>query len=170
MCNERENLWYLVQFKPNCQRLAELNLNRQGFKTFTPLQEVSKRRFSKFVTSITPLFPGYIFVSFSLKQAQWTKIRSTIGVLRLVGFGEKPKDVPSHIVEGIMQMCDHTGKLLSSKLLVKGDDVKIIKGPFSDFLATIEKTHDDKRILVLLKFMGQLTKVEVELNQLQSRS
>ena len=167
MCNQNSNLWYLVQFKPNSHRVAELQLKQQGFETFMPVQEVSKRRLSRFVSSITPFFPGYMFVSFNLKEPFWTKIKSTIGVLRLVGIEGKPKNVPSYIVEGIMQMCDNSGKIRPAKLIAKGDDVRIIKGPFADFLATIEKIHDNKRIQVLLKFMGHVTKVEVEPNQLQ---
>ena len=166
MCNQNSNLWYLVQFKPNSYRVAELNLNRQGFETFIPFQEVSARRFSRFVSSITPLFPGYMFVSFNPEEPFWTKIRSTIGVLRLVGLGEKPKNVPSYIIEEIMQMCDHSGKFRPSKPLAKGDDVRIIRGPFADFLATIEKIHDNKRIHILFKFMGHFTKVDVQPNQL----
>ena len=170
MRNQNSNLWYVVQFKPNSHRLAELNLNRQGFKTFIPVQEVSKRRLSGFVSSIIPLFPGYMFVSFNLKEPFWIKIRSTIGVLRLVGIGGEPKNVPSYIVEGIMQMCDHSGKFRPSKPLSKGDDVRIIIGPFADFLAAIENIHDNNRVHVLLKFMGHVTKVDVQPNQLVSIS
>ena len=170
MRNQNSNLWYVVQFKPNSHRLAELNLNRQGFKTFIPVQEVSKRRLSGFVSSIIPLFPGYMFVSFNLKEPFWIKIRSTIGVLRLVGIGGEPKNVPSYIIEEIMQMCDHSGKFRPSKPLAKGDDVRIIRGPLADFFAKIERIHDSKRVHVLLKFMGHVTKGDVQLNQLVSIS
>ena len=94
MSDEKPKLWYLVQFKPNSHRVAELNLNRQGFETFIPFQEVSKRRFSRFVSSILPLFPGYMFVSFNPKDGLWAKIRSTIGVLRLFMVGDQPKEAP----------------------------------------------------------------------------
>jgi len=33
--------WYLIQFKRNSHRIAEQNLNKQGFKTFLPLQEIT---------------------------------------------------------------------------------------------------------------------------------
>ena len=120
MINQKSKLWYLLQFKPNSHRVAEVNLNRQGFKTFIPVQEVSKRRFSRFVSSIVPLFPGYMFVSFNPKESSWLKIRATIGVLGLVGVGGKLKEIPTDIIEEIMQRCDQSGKLLQSKPLVKG--------------------------------------------------
>ncbi len=57
------NHWYLIQFKPNSHRLAERNLLRQGFETFLPMQEVTRRKASRFVNDLRPLFPGYMFVS-----------------------------------------------------------------------------------------------------------
>ena len=170
MSKKKPNLWYVVQLKSNSHKVAELNLNRQGFKTFVPVQEVSERRVSRFVSSVKLLFPGYMFVSFNPEEPFWTNIRSTIGVLRLVAVSGVPKNIPSNIIEGIMQRCDQSGKLLPSKHLAKGDDIRITGGSFTDFLAKIEKIHDNKRILVLLKFMGHVTKVEADLNQLQSIS
>jgi transcriptional antiterminator RfaH len=60
--------WYLVQLKPNGHRLAKMNLERQGFKTFLPLQNVTKRSAHKFVDRLVPLFPGYMFVELDTTQ------------------------------------------------------------------------------------------------------
>ena len=168
MCKKKTNRWYVVQLKSNSNKVAELNLNKQGFETFVPILEVIKRNISRFVSSVKPLFPGYMFVSFNPEEPFWTKIRSTIGVLRLVGIGGKPKDVPSYIIEEIMQMCDHSGKFRPSKPLAKGDDIRIIRGPFANFLASIDSIPDNKRVHVLLKFMGHVAKVDVESDQLES--
>ena len=54
--------WYLIQIKRNSHRIADRNLNQQGFKTFLPLQDLTSRRGSEFSTSTKPLFPGYMFV------------------------------------------------------------------------------------------------------------
>ena len=48
--------WFLAQFKPNGHRIAERNLNRQGFRTFLPLQEETRRQRSKFTTTLRPFF------------------------------------------------------------------------------------------------------------------
>ena len=72
--------WYLVQLKPNGHRLAKANLERQGFKTFLPLQNVTKRSAHKFVDRRVPLFPGYMFVKLDIAQNDWRKVNSTLGV------------------------------------------------------------------------------------------
>ena len=62
------NDWYLIQLKPNSHRLAERNLNRQGFETFLPMQKITRRKASRFVSDLKPLFPGYMFVSVNAAQ------------------------------------------------------------------------------------------------------
>jgi transcriptional antiterminator RfaH len=53
--------WYIVQFKHNSHKIAVRNLQRQGFETFLPMHEVTRRTVVKFETVIRPLFAGYMF-------------------------------------------------------------------------------------------------------------
>ena len=50
--------WYIVQFKPNSHKIAVRNLQRQGFETFLPMHEVTRRTVVKFETVTRPLFAG----------------------------------------------------------------------------------------------------------------
>ena len=50
--------WFLAQMKPNSHDIANRNLTRQGFETFLPLQEETRRTRGRFVTRRRPLFPG----------------------------------------------------------------------------------------------------------------
>ena len=103
--------WYLVQLKPNGHRLAKANLERQGFKTFLPLQNVTKRSAHKFVDRNVPLFPGYMFVKLDIAQNDWRKVNSTMGVARIVSLGGTPTAVPSAIVNEFISRCDDDGIL-----------------------------------------------------------
>ena len=144
--NEQANLnseikmlnWYLIQFKPNSYKTAEQNLTQQGFKTFTPLQEITDRNKSKFVNKLKPLFPGYMFVGIEPNSAPWRKINSTLGVLRLVCYEGVPKPLPQKFISSLMSRCDQFGKLLPPKSLTTGDSVRILKGAFANFVATVE--------------------------------
>ena len=109
------NDWYLIQFKPNSYRLAERNLHRQGFETFLPMQKITRRKASRFVSDLKPLFPGYMFVSVNSELAPWRSINSTIGVSRLVSFEGKPKPLPLQLISGLMLRCDASGTLLPPK-------------------------------------------------------
>ena len=168
------NQWYLIQFKPNSHRLAERNLHRQGFQTFLPMQKITRRKASRFVSDLKPLFPGYMFVSVNSELAPWRAINSTIGVSRLVSFEGKPKPLPLQLISGMMLRCDTSGTLLPPKSLNKGDSVEMLTGPFANFVATVDTfvatvdTIDpEQRIWVLIDFMGQKTRLQVTADQLQ---
>ena len=160
------NHWYLIKFKPNSHRLAERNLHRQGFQTFLPMQQITRRKASRFVSDLKPLFPGYMFVSLNTVLAPWRTINSTIGVSRLVSFEGKPKPLPLQLVSGLMLRCDASGKLLAPKNFSEGDSVEMLTGPFANFIATVDTIDPEQRIWVLMDFMGQKTRMQFTADQL----
>ena len=162
--------WFLLQFKPNSHRLAERNLKRQGFETFLPLEEITKRHSTRFVSDLRPLFPGYFFVAFNPQLGPWRKINGTVGVSRLVSFGETPKPVPKELITSLMRRCDPAGKLKPTKTFQQGDLVHVLTGPFASFVATVEKIDTQKRIWVLMDCIGSATRVKVSSDQLQAVS
>ena len=89
LCHNQGTSWLLTQMKPNCASIAQKILDRQGFKTFLPLEDKTQERNGKFLTTTQPLFPGYLFVAFNAVQGHWRSVNSTHGVTRLVRFGRK---------------------------------------------------------------------------------
>ena len=151
--------WFILQFKPNSHHLAVKNLNRQGFETFLPLHETTSRRLSRFINTSKPLFPGYMFIRFDKAESEWHKINSTYGVSRLITFNSHLKSIPTKFVDSLMKRYDLSGKLLPIKKLKEGDQVTILKGPFANFIATVEKYEADQRIWILMDLMGRKTKI-----------
>ena len=85
---DRNSGWFLAQIKPNCATIANRNLRRQGFETFLPMEEETRQRSGKFVTTKRPLFPGYIFVAFDANRGHLRSVNSTYGITKLVSFGK----------------------------------------------------------------------------------
>ena len=106
---------------------------RPSFQTFLPLEEETRQRNGKFVTTERPLFPGYIFVALDVTRGLWRSVNSTYGITRLVSFGKEPAAVPLDLVSQIMLRCDADGKLLPPKVLKPGDQVALTKGPLCKF-------------------------------------
>lgn len=161
------NHWYLIKFKPNSHRVAEHHLRRQGFETFLPMQQITRRNLSRFVSDLKPLFPGYMFVKIDTDEAPWRVINNTIGVSRLVCLEGKPKPLPLQIILGLKHRCDSSGILLPPISLNEGDSVEMLTGPFASFMATVDTIDPEQRIWVLMDFMGRKTRLEVTVNQLQ---
>ena len=121
--HDRNTTWFLAQVKPNSHNVAERNLARQGFQTFLPLQEATRRARGTFVTQMRPLLPGYIFVMLDRLQGGWRAVNSTCGITRLISLGNEPTPVPRDLVSQLMQRCDREGKLLPPELFKPGDQV-----------------------------------------------
>ena len=59
-----------------------------------------------------------------------------------------------------MKRYDFSGKLIPIQKLKKGDHVTVLKGPFANFIATVEKYEADQRIWILMDLMGRKAKMQ----------
>ena len=165
--SEAHQNWYLVQFKPNSHAIAVRNLHRQGFETFLPMLETTTRRADRFVTSMKPLFPGYMFVSLETASAPWRKINSTLGVSRIVTFSDVPKPVPFGLIKALKEKSEKNASSETVLKFSKGDTVLVNSGPFADFITKIETIDAQQRIWVLMEIMGRETRVQMGPDQLE---
>ena len=161
------NSWYIVQFKPNSHKIAVRNLQRQGFDTFLPMHEVTRRTAAKFEIVIRPLFAGYMFVACDPDTAPWRQINSTFGISRMLSFAEGPKPMPEALIAGLRARCDSVGKVVPLEDFEAGQSVEMHSGPFESFIATVEQMANDARVWVLLDFMGKAIRMQVDRQQIQ---
>jgi transcriptional antiterminator RfaH len=158
-----KRIWRLAQLKPNAIQIAERNLRRQGFEIFSPRQSETLRRGARFVTVEKPLFPGYLFVATVDGGAPWRTINNTYGVSKLVAFSEHaPAAVPLEVVAGLQARCDSNGLFGAPEALSPGDQVKIVSGPFAEFIGKVETLTPQKRVWVLLDLLGGVTRVGLD--------
>lgn len=160
--------WYLAQLKPNAAAIAQRNLERQGFRTFLPVEEGTRRHRGRFVTAERPLFPGYVFVAFDAEHGPWRQINSTRGIARLVSFGRDPAPVPRALMARLGEGGAAAQARVPRALPRPGDRVRVTKGPFADFLAEIERVAPDRRVWILLELMGGRARVSVDRGQLRA--
>ena len=159
--------WFVIQLKPNSHHQAKKNLTRQGFDTFLPLHEITLRKASRFVKSTKPIFPGYMFITFDRTDTKWHKINNTYGVSRLITFNSILKPIPTTFIDSLIKRYDSLGKLIPIVEMKKGDKVKVLEGPFANFIATVEKYESEQRIWILMDLMGRKTKLQTPSNALQ---
>jgi len=154
--------WFILQFKANSHHQAVKNLNRQGFETFLPYNNITSQKKSRFTSPNQPLFPGYMFIRFDKAESEWHKINSTYGVSSLITFNSILKSIPTIFVDHLMKRYDLSGKLIPIQKLKKYDNVTVLKGPFANFIATVEKYETDQRIWILMDLMGRKTKIQTQ--------
>ena len=159
--------WMIVQTKSNCENKACLNLKRQGYEVFFPKLKKKISRFNKLIDIIKPLFPGYIFVSINSNQ-NWSKIKSTYGVFKILKFGENLHFLPSDVVDSVRSRCDVNGFAIDYKKYEKGEKVKFFKNNKISLDAVFEEQIDQKRSFVFINFLNQKVRASVETKHLEA--
>ena len=154
--------WYIAQIKPNSYHSATQNLERQGFQTFLPKVEITKRKENKFVVKNVYVFPGYMFVYFDPHIISWTKINSTYGVSKILAFNKKPAEISSDLILELKTRYDINSNLNQKDKLKKGDSIKFYAGPFADLIAKVESVEENNRIWVLLEAMGGYQRLKLK--------
>ena len=96
---------------------------------------------------LEPLFPGYLFVQVDDKP--FSQIDSTIGVMRLVRFGEQLAVVPQSVIDE----CDRISPK-NAEDFHENDPVIVNSGSFH-YIPAIFKAKKKDRIIVLMSILGQ---------------
>jgi transcriptional antiterminator RfaH len=146
--------WFLAHTQPKSECKAELHLGAQGFRTYLPQIQKTIRHARQLKTVRAPLFPRYAFVILDLERDRWLSVRSTVGVSSLFSSRDgRPVPVPVGIVESLIARSEDSLTRLDSGL-VKGQQVRILTGPFVDFVGTLDRLNEAGRVRVLLEMMG----------------
>lgn len=155
--------WYLIHSKPQQEYLARENLERQGYETYLPQAQTRRRRHGRGMTGPGPMFPRYLFIHLSDGIDDWTPIRSTLGVSKLVRFGQVPARVPDDLIHALKAGEDSTGlQVLPSNSLKKGQKIRIAEGPFEGYEGLFETQSGRDRVVILLKILETQARLEIE--------
>ena len=159
----KEKRWYLIYSKPRQEALAKENLERQGYSTYLPLLRTPRRRLSRRIIRIEPMFPRYLFIHLDTESDNWAPIRSTVGVTNLVRFGMAPSPVPDDLIKVLRDRDDSTGvQDIPMHEFKEGDKVRIEEGPFMGYEGIFLAKTSQERVLVLLDIVGKSAKARID--------
>ena len=158
--------WYILQTKPNAHVAACNNLKRQGFDTFLPLVNKTTKKKGKFLDIKIPLFPGYMLMGTSNDTIPWTSVNGTRGISKAVTLDGIYRSVSAHVIDGLKRRCDKDGVIQNLNDIVAEDRVKIERGPFAEFICTVDQIKDDQRAWVLIDLLQKQTRTDVSLNDI----
>lgn len=148
------------------QRIETMNLKNNIFEIVVPTRNLIVVRHGKKEEIKEKIFPGYILVSMDLNDESWLAVRTTPGVTAFVGVGNKPTPIPDKEVEAILKFSALEAPKFKTKFS-KGEAVKIIDGPFADFLGTVDTIDEEKgKVKVLVSIFGRETPVELDFLQI----
>jgi transcriptional antiterminator NusG len=147
------------------QRAETLGLTNKISAILIPTQEKIQIKRGQRKTVNEKIFPGYMLVQMELTDDSWLAVRTTQGVTGFVGIGTKPTPLPRHEVEAIKKYMTQAAPQFKAEY-VEGEAVRIVDGPFNDFLGTVNSINEEKgKVEVLVSIFGRETPVELDFLQ-----
>lgn len=147
------------------QRIDTMKLADKIFDIIVPTRNIVTVKHGKKEEQKEKIFPGYILVKMVLDDTSWLAVRTTQGVTAFVGAGNKPTPISEKEVETILKFMAMEAPKYKASFSV-GEAVKIVDGPFADFLGTIDTIDEEKgKIKVLVSIFGRETPVELDFLQ-----
>lgn len=147
------------------QRVKSLGVEDKVFDVVIPTREIVVVKKGKKSKAIEKVFPGYVLVRMLLDDDSWLVVRTTEGVTGFVGAGLKPTPISEKEVDAIMKFVAQEQPKFKTKFSV-GEAVKIIEGPFADFLGTIEAIDEERgKVKVLVSIFDRDTPLELDFLQ-----
>lgn len=157
------NDWYVVQCKPRQEHRAKENIENQQGEVMLFERPVEKIRTGKRVKVNELWFPGYVFVKMPREHILWSTIRSTLGVLRLVRFGEQPCPIRPATFQSI---CENVGAAELRPKFKKGDSVMVKSGALAGMDAIFANYDGAARAVLLINLLHREQRVKVDLADL----
>lgn len=147
------------------QRVESMDLTEYIHEVLIPTQNKIKIQQGKKTEHAEKIFPGYILVKMILTDQSWITVRTTAGVTTFIGVGNKPTPISEKEVEAIQKFMIQEAPKYQATFTV-GEAVKIVEGPFADFLGNVESIDDEKgKVKVLVSIFGRETPVELDFLQ-----
>ncbi len=168
--------WYIVhtysghenKVKVNLEKRIEyMNMGDKIFRIEVPQKTVTKMKDGKKTDREEKIFPGYVLVEMIMDDDSWYVVRHTAGVTKFVGSSKKPIPAKESEIKKIIHKTQN--QITKVELDVKaGDKVRIISGPFSEFIGDITEVYPDKsKLRAMVSIFGRETPVELEYKQIQ---
>lgn len=170
--------WYVVHTQTGSEEKVkatlETKITQKGLEELItsiiiPTEQVSEVRSGKKKITQRKFFPGYLLMEMELNEKTYLFVKTTPGVTGFIGPGKKPMPLPQEEVDNILKRTKETQEKPSPKTIFeKGQQVRVIDGPFMNFNGTIEEIHPEKgKIKVSVSIFGRATPVELEYWQVE---
>jgi transcriptional antiterminator NusG len=172
---DNDKRWYVIhtysgheeRVKKNLeQRVKFMDSGDEIIQVVIPTEEEIEVRGGRRRTVTRKILPGYVLVEMKMNETSWGVVRNTPGVTGFVGSGNTPTPLQEKEVGEILkQMTAEAPKVKVG--FRKGQSVRVIDGPFIDFVGVVDEINMEKgKVKVLLSLFGQETPVELDFLQI----
>lgn len=171
--------WYAIhtyssmeeKAKRNIEHMLELEGLRDGVEEiFIPAENVMEIKEGKKKKVTRNMMPGYIFIKMEPDKDLFGLVRKAGAVVGLVGTEFEAYAVSDEEVQHMKEQISEKKERPRPKIFYKkGDNVKVVEGPFANFVGIVDTVDEEKaKLTVKVSIFGRETPVELDVLQVES--
>jgi transcriptional antiterminator NusG len=167
--------WYVIhaysgheeKVKKNLEkRIESMDMQDKILEVFVPMEDEIEIKDGKRRHVQKRIFPGYVLVKMIMSDESWYVVRNTPGVTSFVGSGNKPVPLQEYELRSILKQVKQEPQIRVEFQI--GESVRVVDGPFADFLGKVDEINAEKgKLKVLVNMFGRETPVELDLLQVE---
>jgi len=168
--------WYVVHTYSGYEEKVKLTIEERRDKKglqdrisriLIPTEKIIELKSGKKKESDKKFYPGYILVEMEMDDETWHLVRNTPRVTGFVG-GTAPVALSEEEIDVILQQLEKGPMPQVRTKFSKGEQVRIIDGPFTNFVGYVEDVDiDHGRLNVMVSIFGRQTPVELNFSQVE---
>ncbi len=152
------------------EKARTLGIEDKISRILIPTEKVIELKGKKKKELEKKFYPGYMLIEMELDDETWHMVKNTLRVTGFVG-GLKPVPLPQEEVDIIVQQMEKGPAPVIKSRYDKGENVRIMDGPFSNFVGYVDEVDmDHGRLKVMVSIFGRQTPVELNFSQVEKAS
>jgi len=173
-----ERGWYVVHtqsgfedrvYKQLLQKIQTERLQDKIFTVMIPTEDVVEVKKNKKKISKRKFFPGYVLMDMIIDEVTYWMIKGVPGVTGFLG-DANPTPLPEEEMKAILDLTNTAaaGKPRPAVQFEKGENIRIVDGPFRHFIGVVEEVSEAKaKIKAMVTIFGRPTPVELDFLQVE---
>ena len=180
---EKNTKWYSLRVISGKERKIKERIEIEGQRSnwdfieqvLVPSEKVYKIRNGKKVILERNILPGYILIEAVPNKLRGEVVMEIANMPNVIHFLGRENPIPMQQSEanrmlGIVDDSQEVGEAMMEPFIV-GETVKIIDGPFNEFVGDIQEVNEEKKKLkVIVKIFGRGTEVELNFMQVDKQT
>jgi transcription antitermination factor NusG len=154
------NSWFALYTKHQHEKKTAEKLSAKGLEVYVPLYQAARQWKDRTALLSLPLFPGYVFLRTDFLDK--TAILSTPGVFFLVESAGHACPIEDSEIESIRRINHTDAKVEPHPYLVRGDSVRIKKGPLEGISGILTRLKNECRIVLSVSLLRRSLSMEID--------
>jgi transcription antitermination factor NusG len=159
-----EPLWYVVYTNANHEKRVAQQLGQRSIAHLLPLYDSVRRWKDRRVHLQMPLFPGYVFVRFALRDR--LQVLQIPSVAHLVSFNGQAAALPEEDIHTIQNCLDHGSQVEPHPYLQAGRRARVRSGPLQGLEGIILRRKNKTRFVLSFELIMRSVAVEIDETEL----